>query len=70
MPDSVVQLVPPPNLPVYLGPKPNRPELINDQHCIFLVDADNNFIGFDSNWGRGGPLGELLYAMRSTTRDL
>lgn len=70
MPDSMTPNIISPVLPVYLGPKGNRPEVINDQHCVFLVDADNNFLGFDSNWGRGGPLGELLYAQRSTTRDL
>lgn len=66
MPDSNIAA----SLPVYVGPKPSRPELINDQHYVFLVDPDGTYIGFDTNWGRGGPLSRLVYAGRSTTRDL
>lgn len=56
--------------PVYVGPKPTRPELIVDRLGIFLADPDGNYIGDDGNWGRGGPLARLLYAGRSGTRDL
>jgi hypothetical protein len=68
MPDSLLAGNLPP--PVYVGPLPQRPDLIVDQHNVFLVDNDGNFIGVDTNWGRGGPLARLLYAGRSGTLDL
>lgn len=55
--------------PVYVGPTGQRPELIVDQHNVFLVDNDGNYLGFDENWGRGGPLARGLYAGRSGTID-
>jgi hypothetical protein len=66
MPDSLDRGVP----PVYVGPKPSRPELIIDQHGVYLCDADGNFVGFDDNWGRGGPLARVVYAGRAQSRDL
>lgn len=59
-----------PDPPIYVGPKPLRPELLVDQQGVFIADPDGNYIGFDTNWGRGGPLARLLYAGRSETRDL
>lgn len=56
--------------PTFVGPDGLRPTLLQDQHGVFLVDADGNYIGVDGNWGRGGPLARLLYAQRSQTRDL
>lgn len=59
-----------PDPPLYVGPKPLRPELLVDHQGVFLADPDGNFVGVDTNWGRGGPLARLLYAGRSSTRDL
>jgi len=56
--------------PKYIAPKPLRPELIADDQRVMLADPDGNIIGFDTNWGRGGPLARVLYAQRSATRDL
>lgn len=54
------------NPPAYhWGPRPNRPSLISSQHNIFLIDPDGYFIGFDENWGEGGPLARTLYAGRT-----
>jgi len=52
-----------------LWPSRSRPELVVDQQGVFLVDPTNQFIGFDTNWGRDGPLSRILYAQRSSTRD-
>lgn len=59
-----------PDPPIYIGPKPLRPELLVDHQGVFLADPEENLIGLDTNWGRGGPLARLLYAGRSATRDL
>jgi hypothetical protein len=56
--------------PHFIAPRGTRPETIVDNHNVFLIDPDGNFIGVDSNWGRGGPLARVLYAGRSGTRDL
>jgi hypothetical protein len=55
---------------VYFAPKPLRPEVVVDHQAFCWVDPDNNFIGFDDNWGRGGPLGRVVYVQRTGTRDL
>lgn len=73
MPDSLAQwnltVLPPPAPATYVGPKASRPELVVDQHCVFITDPDGNYLGFNDNWGRGGPLARVLYAQRSSTRD-
>ena len=56
--------------PTFIGPKPLRPELLVDHEGVFLADPEGNYIGVDTNWGRGGPLARLLYTGRSSTRDL
>ena len=33
------------NPPDYIGPKAERPETIVDNHNVFLVDNEGNFIG-------------------------
>ena len=55
--------------PVFFGPEAARPYLIVDQRGVFLTDPDGNFIGFDGNWGRGGPLARIVYALPAETRD-
>jgi hypothetical protein len=70
MPDSLDRIdsgIP----PVFLGPKGDRPEVICDNRCVFLVDENNNFIGQgETAWGRGGPLARVQYAQRAGLRDL
>ena len=70
MTDSVVYADVHNRSPHWIGPRPTRPETILDSHGVFLIDPDGNFLGFDGNWGEGGPLGRLLYASRSSTRNL
>jgi len=62
--------LPPALPPVDLGPFPQRPITIVDAWGIYLADADGNLIGFDTNFGRGGPLARVLDAGRSETRNL
>lgn len=69
MPDGFFPPRRPPDAPVYLAPRPARPELLVDQEGVFLADPENNLIGFDTDWGRGGVLAKLLYAGRAATRD-
>jgi len=61
---------PPPAPPELLGPFPQRPITIVDAWGVYLADADGNLIGFDTNFGRGGPLARVLDAGRSETRNL
>ena len=73
MPDTwwnPVTNLPPPAAPQDLGPAPQRPTCLTDAWGIYLADPDNNLIGFDTNWGRGGPLARVLDATRSETRNL
>lgn len=70
MPDGFFPPPRAPDPPTTLAPRPLRPELLVDQHGVFLADAEGNLVGFDTNWGRGGPLAKLLYAGRAGTRDL
>jgi hypothetical protein len=58
------------NPPTLIWPSRARPEVIVDEQGIFLVDPAYAMIGFDTNWGRDGPLSRIMYAGRSTTRDL
>jgi hypothetical protein len=53
-----------------LGPVPQRPLCIVDAWGIFLADPDGSLIGYDTNFGRGGPLARVLDAGRSETRNL
>jgi hypothetical protein len=75
MPDSLPwnafqPWVPQPDPPVYVGPKPTRPELLVDNHNVFLIDPQGNYLGFDGNWGWGGPLAPVANAKRAATRGL
>jgi hypothetical protein len=60
----------PPQPATYVGPKPLRPEIIVDQWRAALADSAGNLIGFDANWGHGGPLGPIVSALRAGARDL
>ena len=62
--------LPPPGPPTDLGPFIQRPECLVDAWGVFLADPQGNLIGFDTNWGRGGPLARLLDAARDETRNL
>ena len=62
--------LPPPGPPTDLGHFPQRPLCLVDAWGIYLADPENNLIGFDSNWGRGGPLARLLDAQPDETRNL
>jgi len=61
---------PPPAPPTDLGPFPQRPITIVDAWGIYLADPSGALIGFDTNFGRGGPLARVLDAGRSETRNL
>ena len=58
----------PPDPPLELNPAPLLPTLVVDPWGVFLVDGAQGFLGFDTNWGTGGPLARLLQAERSLTR--
>ena len=60
----------PPAPPTDLGPFPQKPLVLVDCWGIYLADPQDNLIGFDTNWGRGGPLARVLDAGRSETRNL
>jgi len=61
---------PPPAPPQLLGPFPQRPITIVDAWGVYLADPSGALIGFDTNFGRGGPLARVLDAGRSETRNL
>lgn len=61
---------PSPGPPTTLWPTRSRPELLLDNQGVFLADPAGNLLGFDTNWGRGGPLSRIVYAQRNSTRDL
>ena len=52
--------LPPPAPPQDLGPFPQRPECLFDCFGTYLADPAGNLIGFDTNWGRGGPLARFV----------
>ena len=68
--DFGVVVPPPADPPVTLWPTRNRVECVVDTWGVFLADPANNMIGFDTNWGNGGPLPEMLMAERVGTRAL
>ena len=52
--------------PQYIGPKPNRPDLLVDDHRVLLMDpTDNSYVGFDGPRGGSGVVGRLAYAERT-----
>jgi len=58
-----------PEVPKRLTPDPLLPTLLVDAWGVFIADAQDNFIGFDENWGRGGPLAQTLNAQRALTQS-
>ena len=62
--------LPPALPPTDLGPFPQRPICLVDCQGVYLADPSGALIGFDTNFGRGGPLARVLDAGRSETRNL
>lgn len=68
-PPSLPPSLPPPAPAQVLWPSRSRPEFVVDCWRVMLADPEGNIIGFDTDWGRGGPLARVAYAERNGTRD-